>query len=173
MTSIRYMTAETAGEDAVRLAKARQQIAADRTHLPTWDELTDDERDQSTVAAGWWLEAAKDAGLVQRQDWPPATLVASLRLEWSSIRSALDPALHTPARAVAYLTANGWAKESDRHGGAVWQNAELERSAFVPMETSFVDWDRRMAELVHDLADAYGTGEIAILAAIANETEES
>jgi hypothetical protein len=66
------MTAETAGEDAVCLARARQQIAADNTYLPTWDELTGEERDQSTVAAGWWLEAAKDAGLARRESTEPA-----------------------------------------------------------------------------------------------------
>ena len=70
MTEIRYMTAATAGPDAVRLAAARQQIAADNAYLPTWDELTEEERDQSTVAAGWWLEAAKDAVLIAKPSAP-------------------------------------------------------------------------------------------------------
>lgn len=94
-------------------------------------------------------------------------LARSLRLEWSSIRAALNAEVHMPARTVAYLAARGWVKESGRHGGAVWQNANLERSAFVPMLTHFVDWDKRMSELVHDLADACGTGELGVLADIA------
>ena len=98
-------------------------------------------------------------------------LARLLRLEWPSIRAAVNPDVHTPASTVAYLAARGWVKEYDRRGGAVWQNSELERSAFVPMETGFVDWDKRMAELVRDLADAYGTGELGVLAAIAEATD--
>jgi hypothetical protein len=93
-------------------------------------------------------------------------LARSVRLEWPSIRAAINPDVHTPARAVALLKARGWEKVPDRRSGAVWQNEELERSAFVPMDTSFADWDKRMAELVHDLADAYGTGELGVLADI-------
>jgi hypothetical protein len=98
-------------------------------------------------------------------------LARSLRLEWSAIRAALNAEVQTPARTIAYLEARGWVKESDRYGGAVWQNADLERSAFVPMLTHFVDWDKRMSELVHDLADAYGTGELGVLADIAEASD--
>lgn len=91
----------------------------------------------------------------------------SLRLEWPSIRAAVDPEVHTGARVVAYLEARGWVKEFDRRGGGVWQNVDLGRSVFVPMETGFEDWDKRMAELACSLAYAYDSGELGVLAAIA------
>jgi hypothetical protein len=46
------------------LAKARQQLAHDYTFLPTWDELTDEERQGSLPEARNYLESAINAGLV-------------------------------------------------------------------------------------------------------------
>lgn len=98
-------------------------------------------------------------------------LVRSVRLEWSSIRAAVNPEVHTPARAVAYLVAHGWVKDSDRRGGENWHDAPdrngRSRWVFVPTNASFVGWDKRMAELVRGLADAHGCGEMGVLAAIA------
>lgn len=98
-------------------------------------------------------------------------LARSLRLEWPSIRTALNPDVHTPARTVAYLKARSWEKDYDRRGGECWHDQPDRdgkmRFVFVPLDPSFADWDKRMAELVHDLADACGTGELGVLADIA------
>jgi len=49
---------------SLQLAVARQQIAHEGTFLPTWQELTDDERATSEVAARNYLRAAVRAGLL-------------------------------------------------------------------------------------------------------------
>ena len=95
----------------------------------------------------------------------------SLRLEWPSIRAAINPDVHTGARAIAYLKARGWEKDHDRHSGEDWHDGPDSqgrmRFVFVPLDQSFGDWDKRMARLVKDLADAHGTGELGVLADIA------
>lgn len=49
---------------ALRLAEARQQIAHEGNGNPTWQELTDDERGTTELAARNWLRAAERAGLL-------------------------------------------------------------------------------------------------------------
>ncbi|MFD8385211.1 hypothetical protein ACFV2X_42965 [Streptomyces sp. NPDC059679] len=46
------------------LAKARQQFAHDCTHLPTWEELTDEEQAAGLPEARNYLESAINAGLI-------------------------------------------------------------------------------------------------------------
>lgn len=46
------------------LAKARQQLAHDCTHLPTWEELTDEDRAAALPDARNYLESAINAGLI-------------------------------------------------------------------------------------------------------------
>ncbi|HEY3683453.1 MAG TPA: hypothetical protein VGL93_10460 [Streptosporangiaceae bacterium] len=46
------------------LARARQQFAHDCAHLPTWEELTDDERATALPVARNYLESAINAGLI-------------------------------------------------------------------------------------------------------------
>ncbi len=46
------------------LAQARQQFAHDCTHVPTWEELTDEERRAALPDARNYLESAIRAGLV-------------------------------------------------------------------------------------------------------------
>ncbi|MET8054421.1 hypothetical protein ABZU75_43290 [Streptosporangium sp. NPDC005286] len=46
------------------LAKARQQLAHECTHLQTWDELTDEEHASALPDARNDLEAAINAGLI-------------------------------------------------------------------------------------------------------------
>ncbi|HEX2314747.1 MAG TPA: hypothetical protein VHJ17_13480 [Thermomonospora sp.] len=46
------------------LAKARQQLAHECTHLDRWEELTDEDREAALPAARAYLEAAINAGLV-------------------------------------------------------------------------------------------------------------
>jgi hypothetical protein len=50
------------------LAKARQQLAHDCTFLPTWDELTDEDRAAALPSARAYLESAINAGLVPEVD---------------------------------------------------------------------------------------------------------
>jgi hypothetical protein len=46
------------------LAAARQQLAHDCTYLPTWDELSDEEREGALPDARNYLESAINAGLI-------------------------------------------------------------------------------------------------------------
>ncbi|MEV0386040.1 hypothetical protein [Nonomuraea sp. NPDC050643] len=46
------------------LAKARQQFAHDCTFVPTWEELTEEERNDSLPGARNYLESAINAGLI-------------------------------------------------------------------------------------------------------------
>ncbi|RSN38615.1 hypothetical protein DMC64_41860 [Amycolatopsis sp. WAC 04197] len=46
------------------LAQARQQLAHDCAYLPTWDELTPQEQQDSLAPARNYLEAAINAGLI-------------------------------------------------------------------------------------------------------------
>ena len=54
---------------SLRLAEARQQIAHQNAFLPAWAELTEAEREDSAVAACWWLRAAIRASIA-----PPCPL---------------------------------------------------------------------------------------------------
>lgn len=104
-------------------------------------------------------------------------LARSVRLEWSSIRAAVNPQVHTGARTIAYLESLGWVQERVRRGGEVWRTVPDEYGdsfyVFVPVDTSFVDWDKRMAELAHDVADRLGVGELGVLAGIAAAEPEA
>jgi len=61
-------TSQAEHDRTLRLAEARQQLAHEGSFLPTWQELTDDERATSQVAACWWLRAADRAGLTADDD---------------------------------------------------------------------------------------------------------
>ncbi len=50
----------TIGAEA--LAAARQQLAHEGAFLPSWDDLTPDERRQSTLEAAGWLRALSRLG---------------------------------------------------------------------------------------------------------------
>ncbi len=125
---------------------------------------------EDTIVAGK-LTAFADAACSELQAaTEELKLARSLRLEWPSVRAAVNPDVHTPARTVAYLKGRGWVKDWERRGGEDWHDQPDRdgkmRYVFVPLETGFVDWDKRMAMLVRDLADAYGTGELGVLADI-------
>jgi hypothetical protein len=96
-------------------------------------------------------------------------LSRSLRLEWSAIRAALNPEVHTSARTIAYLTARGWVKDHERRGGEVWAHKRgcAKVMVFVPLDTSYADWDKKMAEMANDVAGRMGTGELDVLAGVA------
>jgi hypothetical protein len=48
---------------SLRLAEARQQIAAEGCFLPTWAELAEAERELAALEARNWLRAAQRSGL--------------------------------------------------------------------------------------------------------------
>ncbi|EFL19907.1 hypothetical protein [Streptomyces sp. C] len=50
------------------LARARQQLAHDAGHLPTWEELTDQERADALPDARNYLEAAINADLIPAEE---------------------------------------------------------------------------------------------------------
>jgi hypothetical protein len=114
--------------------------------------------------------------LIRERIAPELALARSLRLEWPSIREAVNPDVHTPARTVAYLAAHGWVKDHERRGGEDWHDQPHRDGrahwVFVPLDTSFADWDKRMAVLVRDLADMRDVGELQVLADIAEAGDE-
>ncbi len=61
-------TSQGERDRTLRLAEARQQIAHEGNGNPTWQELTDDERGTSELAARNWLRAAERAGLLAEHD---------------------------------------------------------------------------------------------------------
>jgi hypothetical protein len=65
-------TDETERDQARRLAEARQQLAHEGCHLPTWGELTDHERELAMLDARNYLRAARRCGLIA-PDTPRAT----------------------------------------------------------------------------------------------------
>jgi len=129
--------------------------------------------EQATARGDHWKKVAVE--IEQDRDRLLGELEAAyeLRLEWGSIRAAVDPEVHTPARMLALLAGFGWVKERARRGGEVWHSQPEEDGdmtfVFVPLETSFADWDKRAAELARDLADRLGTGELGVLARIAGQ----
>jgi hypothetical protein len=56
------------------LARARQQLAHDYTHLPTWDELTDEEQNAGLPDARNYLQSAINAGLISEAFTPDSSL---------------------------------------------------------------------------------------------------
>jgi hypothetical protein len=107
--------------------------------------------------------------LIRERIAPELALARTLRLEWPSIRASLNPEMHTPARTVAYLAAHGWVKHRERPGAEVWEHADSGGRVlvFVPLDTSYGDWDKRMAEMVSVLAECHSIGELGVLADIA------
>ena len=56
---------------AIALAEARQRIAHNAiSYLPAWDDLTDEERQQSIREAANWLRAAVEAGIAPLAERP-------------------------------------------------------------------------------------------------------
>jgi len=99
---------------------------------------------------------------------------------------AVDLFLHTPARIHAYLSARHWVCEP-RDGFSLWHHPKLSSRFPLPgfdeilvPDTHPWDADRddipladryreRVGRAVSKLADAYGTGELSILAGIASQ----
>lgn len=81
----------------------------------------------------------------------------------ASPSTAVDPAVHTPERVAAYLTARGWAR---RAKGPLWDLGGLE-TVHVHNTATAPDYVKRTGLLVSDLASIYKTGELQVLADIA------
>jgi hypothetical protein len=86
----------------------------------------------------------------------------SLRL--ASPYMAVDPAVHTPERVAAYLTARGWRQREAEPG--FWDLGGLE-TVLVHRVATASDYAGRTGLLASDLASIYKTGELQILADIA------
>lgn len=80
------------------LAKARQQMAHDSTYLPTWEELTDKEREGSLPDARNYLESAINAGLV-----PAVELIDS---GWRASLTNINDEIERQATAMATAAAD-------------------------------------------------------------------
>lgn len=77
---------------------------------------------------------------------------------------AVDPAVHTPERVAAYLTARGWQQRENERG--FWDLGDDE-TVFVHRVATASDYAGRTGLLVSDLASIYKTGELGVLADIA------
>ncbi len=80
------------------LAKARQQLAHDCTYLPTWEELTDEDREAGLPEARNCLESAINAGLV-----PSVELIDS---GWRADLTNINHELERQATAMATAAAD-------------------------------------------------------------------
>jgi len=103
--------------------------------------------------------------LIRERDAAELELARPLRLEWSSTCAAINREVHTPAKVTAYLAAHNWFAHRNHRDGEYWANVAAERTILVPLDA---DYDvRDMAEVVRELADAYGLGELGVLHGIA------
>jgi hypothetical protein len=90
-------TSQGERDRSLRLAEARQQLAHEGSFLPTWQELTDDERAMSEVEARNWLRAAARADLLAPVDEDEADDDAPIVPQSDSVY--LDPAVRAAVRA--------------------------------------------------------------------------
>ncbi|GAA1584606.1 hypothetical protein GCM10009678_79020 [Actinomadura kijaniata] len=80
------------------LAKARQQFAHDCFHLPTWEELTDEDREAGLPTARNYLEAGINAGL-----FPAVELIDS---GWRASLTNINKEIERQATAMATAAAD-------------------------------------------------------------------
>jgi hypothetical protein len=93
------------------LAKARQQLAHEGMLLPTWDELTPDEQEQSLPDARNYLESAVRAGLLHSDaDRDARVRTAALSEASGKLRLTLFPAVYEDA---GQRTAQGVRRAAD------------------------------------------------------------
>jgi hypothetical protein len=95
-------TSQGERDRSLRLAEARQQLAHEGSFLPTWQELTDDERATSEVAARNWLRAAVRAGLLAPVEDDEAEDDAPIVMQSDSVY--LDPAVRAAVHAECAAT---------------------------------------------------------------------
>jgi hypothetical protein len=90
-------------------------------------------------------------------------LARSYRL--ASPSKAVDRAVHTPERVAAYLTARGWSPRPKERN--LWDSADGRETVHVHYVATASDYAKRTGLLVSDLASVYKTGELQVLADIA------
>jgi hypothetical protein len=95
------------------LAKARQQLAHEGTLWPTWEELTDTEREDSLPDARDYLESAINAGLVPEVELIHNGPLASL----GNINREIERQATTMATAAADLPLLLYRFRTGRSGG--------------------------------------------------------
>jgi hypothetical protein len=81
----------------------------------------------------------------------------------------VDPAVHTPERVAAYLTARGWRQRAKER--SLW-DLDGRETVHVHAVATASDYVGRTGLLVSDLAAIYGTGELQVLADIAVAGDE-
>lgn len=84
--------------------------------------------------------------------------------------AAVDAAVHTPERVAAYLTARGWQQRATEP--TLWDSIDGRETVHVHRVGKARDYKGRTGLLVSDLASIYGTGELQILADIAEAGDE-
>lgn len=92
----------------------------------------------------------------------------SLRLDHPS--AAVNRAVHTPGRVTAHLRALGFEAYSTRRTASCWAHGTRPDDFFVsvPLIPTASDYCGRVGILAAMLADKYGTGELQVLADIAD-----
>lgn len=145
----------------------------DRTALKT-QEL----RDERHRAVAMWhdekkraekAEADRDqARQIAREITRGATrLHDTLRITHQATAALINPEHHTPDRIRRHLAERGWTHIRDTAIGTDWTHGNpVTHWASVPNATHYVDYARRIAEIVGDLADVHRTGELRVLADI-------
>jgi hypothetical protein len=103
--------------------------------------------------------------LLMRLDAVQAELEQARSLRLAKPSEAVDPAVHTPERIAAYLTARGWSP-CDRLGPHWISDEHPDAVLHVHRVATAVDYPKRVGLLVSDLAEMDGAGELQVLADI-------
>lgn len=94
----------------------------------------------------------------------------SLRVDVSSLQSAIDPVKHAPEKVRAYLAANGWRETGGIRGFTEW-GRDGETVTVLP-DAASREYRKRMAIYVQAIATVHRTGELGVLAGIAEAGDE-
>lgn len=97
-----------------------------------------------------------------------AELDRARALRLASPSEAVDPSVHTPGRVRCYLKARGWHLIAERETYDMWQlgHEQMANAICVPTKPAASDYHKRLGIALGDLAQQYGTGELAVLADI-------
>lgn len=148
----------------VDLEVALEEITRLRDEIDSLHQSLDDARTD-------WHNLAADrdqARQIARDITRGATrLHDTLRITHQSTAALINPEHHTPDRIRRHLAERGWTHVRDTAIGTDWTHGNpVTHWASVPNATHYVDYARRIAEIVGDLADVHQTGELRILADI-------